>query len=143
MGYRRGFFGIFLALVLICLVAGAGLTAYNAGVSQGMFDSGRFAVPSGAAPAVPFYTPFGMYRPFGFQPFGFAFGFLRCLVPLFFILLLFMLFRFAFRPRWGRGWGAGLRGWDPTQDDIPPAVKEFHRKLHEQENQTPPPSESR
>lgn len=143
---RRIFFGILVALLLAGLVAVVGLTAYNAGIAQGAIASGVFVQPSTdgtGAPNAPLYLPFGGYHPFGYyRPFGFGFGVLGCLVPIFFFLLLFALFRFAFRPRWGRGWGGpGLRSrWDPSQGDIPPGVKEWHRRLHKEEGDTPPPT---
>ena len=101
----------------------------------------------GTVPVAPFVAPYGFYRPFGFgPPFGFGFGFLGCLVPFFFLLFIFALFRLVFRPRWGRGWGGpgmGMRGgWDSPQGDIPPAVKEWHRKLHEEESVPPPAATS-
>lgn len=144
MRYGRFLLGIVLTLLLVGVVAGAALTAYNAGVAQGMVTSGKLVVPSGdgsVAPAAPFYPPFAFGRPFGYRPFGFGFGLFGCLVPLFFIFLVFGLLRLVFRPRWGYGWGGpGRRGWDPSQGDMPERVKEWHRKLHEAENQTPPPA---
>ncbi len=136
MRYGRIFMGVVLALLLVGLVAGVGVTAYNAGIMQGVVESGRFVPPTtegGVAPTAPIW----IYGPGAFhRPFGFGFGFLGCLVPLFFIFLLFALFRFAFRPHWGHGgWKRG--GWDPAQGDIPPAVKEWHRKLHEEETAAP------
>lgn len=154
MGAGRVLFAVLATLLVVGVVAGIGFTAYNAGVSQGLVDSGKLVIQ--AAPVtgdgtttVP-VAPYGMYRGFGYGGYGWGgpfrggFGFLGCLVPLFFILLIFGLFRFAFRPRWGRGWGGpgmGMRGWGgPGNGDIPDGVKEWHRKLHEEENaaQTPP-----
>lgn len=136
MRYGRVLFGVVLALVVIGVLAGVGLTAYNAGVIQGAVANGKFVAPT-EGNTLPIVPQYGFYQPFGFyRPFGFGFGFLRCLVPLFFILLLLMLFRFAFRPRWGGHW---MRpGWDPSRGDFPPAVKEWHRKLHEEEANVPP-----
>jgi hypothetical protein len=148
MRFGRLLFGAVLALLLVGVVAGVGWTAYNAGITQGVVESGKLVPPTidgSPAPTAPFYAPYGFYGPYGFhRPFGFGFGFLGCLVPLFFIFLLFALFRLAFRPRWGRGWGGpwmrgGPGGWDPTKGEIPPAVQEWHRKLHETENQAPTP----
>jgi len=154
MRYGKILVGFLLALLVVGVLAGVGYTAYNAGVSQGLIDSGKLVLPAtnGVAPTVPYAAPFGapygFYRPFGFGPrFGGGFGFLGCLVPLFFIILLFALFRLAFRGRWGRGWGGpgmgmGMRGgWDPSSGNIPPDVKEWHRKLHEEdEKATTPPA---
>lgn len=158
MRFGRVLFGIVLALVVVGVVAGIGFTAYNAGLTQGIYESGKLVPPAAdgsVVPTAPMMAPFGYYRGFGFggyggfgRPFGFGFGFLGCLAPLLFFFLIFGLFRFVFRPHWGRGWGGrgwgggpGMRGgWgDTAEGDIPPAVREFHRKLHEEENTTPPP----
>jgi hypothetical protein len=81
--------------------------------------------------------PFGFYNAYGsHRPFGFGFGFLGCLVPILFFLLIFALFRFAFRPRWGGPWRYG--GWENGQGDIPPGVREWHRRMHEQDTAPPP-----
>ena len=137
MRYGRFLFGVVLTLLLVGLVAGVGWTAYNAGITQGVVESGKLVVPSGegnVVPAAPMYTPFRFYGAYGFRhPFGF--GILGCLVPLFFVFLLFALLRFAFRPRWGGGpWMRG--GWDSSQGDVPDRVKEWHRKLHEESSET-------
>lgn len=147
MRYGRVFFGIVLALVVVGVVAGVAWTAYNAGIYQGVAESGKLIPPTidgNTAPVAPFFGPYGFYGPLGFRRgFGFGFGIVGCLVPLFFIILLFALFRLAFRPRWGRGWGGPwMRGgwdgsWDPSKGNIPPAVQEWHRRLHETENQPP------
>lgn len=134
MENRRILFGIVLALLLIGVVAGVGWTAYNAGITQGVVESGKLVpltTEGGVAPT----APYGFYRPFGvYRPFGFGFGLLGCLVPILFLFLLFGLFRFMFRPRWGGPWMRGS-GWDPSKGDIPPGVKEWHRKLHDEETQ--------
>ena len=128
MQNRRFFLGIVLTLLFVGLLASVGWTAYNAGIAQGMVQNGTIVVPSSGAvlPNAPmYYGAFGFHRPFGF-------GIVGCLAPLFFFLLLFALFRFAFRPHWGGPWMRG--GWDPSQGDMPERVKEWHRKLHEQES---------
>lgn len=140
MRYGRFLLGVVLTLLLVGLVAGVAWTAYNAGIMQGIAQSGILTMPAteGTTAPTPNMVPFWFFRPFGFHPFGF--GFLWCLGPLFFFLIIFLLFRLAFRPNWGRGWGGGpwMRGdWDPSQSDIPPRVKEWHRKLHEDENKAP------
>src|SRR5581483_4445181 len=134
MNSGRIFLGIVLALLLILLVAGVGWYGYNMGIAQTALQNGQIA---------PLVRPYG----FGFyRPFGFGFGFLGCLVPLLFIFLIFGLFHFLFwGPRWGRGWGRGpwgygRFGWDPSQGDIPPQLKDLHRRLHESESTTPPPT---
>jgi hypothetical protein len=142
----RIFFAILLTLLLVGLVAGVTWYAYNVGVAQGAATSAALTTPpaEGTVPPTPYYPPYGFYRPFGFwHPFGF--GFLWCLFPFLFLLLLFGLGHLFFGPRrWGRGWGGpGMYGpgkWDPAQGDIPPGVKEWHQRLHEQDEETPPPS---
>jgi hypothetical protein len=133
MGRGRIVFGILIVLLLFGLIAGVGVTAYNAGVTRGMLT------PMGALPAAPNGTvmpPAPYYAPYMFwRPFGWGLGFLGCLVPFFVVLLLFALFRLAFGgPHWRRGYGMhAFHNWDSSQRDVPPVVQEWHRKLHEQE----------
>jgi hypothetical protein len=59
-----------------------------------------------------------------------------------FFLLLFALLRGAF---WGRRWGWGGRGIygyhgrDLERGEIPTPVKEWHRRLHEEDSTPPTP----
>lgn len=128
--------GVLLGLILFGVVAGASWYAYNVGVAQGVMQSAVLTAPAvegNVTPVVPVTVPFWYMQSFRFgHPFGFGFGFLGCLVPIFFFLLIFALFRFAFRPYWGRGWHR--YGGGPSDGDIPPQVKEWHRKLHDQES---------
>ncbi len=139
MRYGRFILGVILTLLLVGLVAGVGFTAYNMGVMQGAVVSGNLTPPvtGGVAPAAPYAAPFWFYGPFGFhRPFGF--GLVGCFVPLLFILLVFVLARLVFRPRWGMRGGPWMRGdWDPARGDVPERVKEWHKKLHDAENQAP------
>jgi hypothetical protein len=116
----RGRFVLSLLLVLV-IVAGAiglGTYAYNAGVAQGLAQSGRIAAPDGGA-VVPYYAPY--YH----QPFGFGFG--GFLFSCFFLLLIIGLVRAIFgRRHWGMH---GRRG--PWNGDFPPMAAEWHRKMHE------------
>ncbi len=105
--------GLLLVLVLILLAVGIGAYSYNLGVAQGMVDSGKFTVPS----------PYPFYGPFFFRPFGF--GFFGILGPLFLFLIFFALLRGLF---WGRHWGRYPGRWE---GQVPPAVEEWHRKMHE------------
>lgn len=108
--------GVLLALVLIAGAIGLGVSAYNAGVAQGMLASGKDVVPSIGVAPFPYY-----YRAFGFHPFGF----LSCLFPLLFLFLFFGLIRaFVWRGRWGMH----HRHWD---GGVPPMFDEWHRKAHE------------
>ncbi len=110
----RFILGLLLVLVLIGLAVGMGAYVYNAGVAQGMADSGKLTT-------TPYPYPF--YGPFFFRPFGF--GFLGLLGPLFLFLIFFALLRGLF---WGRYRGGYGRHWE---GGVPPAVEEWHRKMHE------------
>jgi hypothetical protein len=144
---RNGRFllGILLGLLLFGLIAGIGWYAYNIGVAQGLVESGNL-VPSttegGVVPPAPYVMPFGFHNAYAFhRPFGFGFGLLGCLVPILFLLLIFALFRLLFRPFWGGPWRRG--GWDTADGEIPQGVREWHRRMHEQDNPPPPtPSQS-
>jgi hypothetical protein len=109
---RGGFSAILIAILLIAVVAGIGIYAYDVGASQGAVDSVNLIPPATGA------APYMYYRPFFFHPFGF-FG---LLVPIFFIFLLFALIRAIF---WG--WGHH-RHWD---DGVPHRFEEWHKRAHE------------
>ena len=122
MDRRRGF-GLLFWIIGILLLVGVGVLAYNAGVSQGLAESGRVVDPDG-------------YRgPYIDGP-GFGFGFFGLLFPILFILLLFALAKAAFgRPWGGHGpyydrpgpWMGGPGGW---QGAPPPMFEEWHRRAH-------------
>ncbi len=119
---------VLFALVVLAIVAGIGIYAYNIGVAQGLAGSAGLAAP-GVAP----HLYYG--RPFFFRPFGF--GFAGCLFPLLFIFLGLILLRGLFwHGRWGRGyWGHGPHGrWE---QDVPPMFEEWHRKAHEPQSPQP------
>jgi hypothetical protein len=117
--------GVLLAVVLIVGAVGMGVYAYNVGVTQGMVASGKVIAPTTDVAPVPYY------RPSFYRPFGFGFGFLGCLFPLFFLFLLFGVLRaFMWRGRWG--W-RHHRHWESGEHGIPPMVEEWHRKMHEQQ----------
>lgn len=138
---RRIIFGILLALVLIAGAVAIGATAYRAGVVRGLADSGQLVLPGGGdfgpRGGEPGYGFYG-HRPFGFGPFGFGFGFLQCLVPLFFFFLFFSLLRglFGWRRPWGWGWGGHHHGQGPWGKGVPPMFEEWHKQAH---GQAPPP----
>jgi hypothetical protein len=120
--------GFLLALLLVGGAAAIGITAYNAGVTQGLVESGQVVVAPGQA-----VGPYvGGYGPGWGQGIGF-FGFLGLLL---FFLLLIGLLRAAFgggrgRGGWGPGWGGpygrygrhGHWSWDER-------AREFHDELH-------------
>lgn len=113
----RIFLAILLVLVIVAGAVGLGTYAYNAGIAQGLAQSGKVVAPDGSA--VPYYGPF-FYRPFGFGFDGILFG---C----FFLFLIVGLIRAIF---WRRHWGMqGRRGmWN---GDVPPMAAEWHRKMHD------------
>ncbi len=119
---------VLLVLVLVALVAGVGIYAFNAGVAQGMVTTGKITVPDQGT------APYPYYGPFFYRPFGFGFGFLGCLFPLLFFFLIFALFRFIFwRGAWG--WHGPRRYWG---EGVPPAFDEWHRRAHEPKANTEP-----
>ena len=113
----RFILSIVLVIVIVAGAIGLGTYAYNAGVAQGLAQSGKIVAPDGAA--VPYYPPV-YYHPFGFGFGGFLFS---C----FFIFLIFGLIRAIFwRPHWG--WRSRRGPWN---SDFPPMAAEWHRKMHE------------
>jgi hypothetical protein len=115
----RFFLSMVLVLVIIAGAIGLGTYAYNAGIAQGLAQSGKVVVPDGGA------VPYPYYGPFAYHPFGFGFG--GFLFSCFFLFLIVGLIRaIFFRRHWG--WH-GRRGmWN---DDVPPMAAEWHRKMHE------------
>ena len=116
---------IALAVLLVLITAvgalGLGMYAYNAGVTQGLAQSGRIVAPDGGA-VVPYYNPMP-YHPFGFGFPGFLFS---CL----FIFMIFGLIRAIF---FRRHWGMHSRR-DMWNGDFPPMAAEWHRKMHEKKS---------
>jgi hypothetical protein len=118
-----------LALVIIAGIAFLGVGAYNAGVSQGLAQSGQVVVTPGGYPVGPYIGGWG----YGYGH-GIGFGFFGFLGTLFFIFLLFGLLRAAFGGRGRRAWG-GPGGWggprDPRiRDAWESRVREVHDELH-------------
>jgi hypothetical protein len=122
-----------LALVIIAGVAFLGVGAYNAGVTQGLAQSGQVVVTPGAYPVGPYIGGYG----YGF---GHGFGFFGFLGGLLFLFLFIGLLRAAFgghRRHWGGGPGAwgGPGRWggpgDPRfRDHWESRVREVHDELH-------------
>jgi len=115
----------FAVLAVAAVAAAVGFAAYNAGVSQGLAESARFAAAQpapGAAAPVPYLYPYP-YPYMWYRPWGFGFGFF----PFFFILLSLFLLRRAF---WGRRWGGHY-----YRDGVPPRFEEWHRRAHAREAQ--------
>ncbi|MCU1228298.1 MAG: hypothetical protein JWO97_1182 [Acidobacteria bacterium] len=101
--------GIRWAVIIgaLALAIGVGAFAYNAGLAQGIEQSGKIVAAPGAA--YPYY--YGWHRPFGF---GFLFG------PIFFVAFWIFVMRAIFGGHRWRG-RCGDRMFD-----------ERHRRAHEQ-----------
>jgi hypothetical protein len=131
----RGFLGLVATLIVVGLLVSAGAGIYQAGVTQGVIDAGRF--PAGATVPIAGYG-YGWHGP---DLFGLLFG-------LFFLFILFGIIRAAFFGGRGRGWGhhgygygpgpwgkgfgsgEGPGGWRGDRDS---RIAEWHRRLHEEE----------
>jgi hypothetical protein len=114
---------VFLAVMMIAMLAVVGVYTYNMGLAHGVAESGRaLAAPGGGVPIVAVWP-----RPWGFGFFPFF--------PLLFIAFWFFVVRRLFwRGAWGRGCGYG---------GVPPAFDEWHRRAHAQHSQqSPPPSQA-
>jgi hypothetical protein len=133
-------FRIISGLVLLVALVALGIFAYNAGVAHGLATNVQ--APAGEAQA----APYGYYwMPYHMPYWGFpGFGFLYCLIPLFFIFLAFAALRglFGFRRYgWHRmhygPWGmyAKDKNGEPWRE-VPPMFAEWHRKAHEQPTET-------
>jgi hypothetical protein len=124
---------VLAVIVVVGILAGLGVTVYNAGVSQGMVQGAGLATASGA-PAVAYgWYGVGPHWGWGFPLFGIFFWILG-------IFLVFALLRAVFGwGRWGRrGWddhGPGWGGPGPGGYGGPSgrrdAMERFHRELHE------------
>ena len=108
-----------IAALVIAAAAAIGVGAYNAGVAQGIAETGR------AIAAPPAGTPYVYVWP---RPWGFGFF---PIFPIFFLLFLFFVLRAVmWRGPWRGGWGCGY--------GVPPAFDEWHRRAHgEQPTSTP------
>lgn len=118
---------VIAVLLVVALVAGIGVFAYQAGVQQGTAQIVPNADGAVVAPrVVPYY--------YGLHPFWFGFGALSCLVPLFFIFLLVCLLNLIRFAIWGPGWGwghhHGWRGHWMHGEGVPPMFEEWHKKMH-------------
>ena len=107
--------GVALVILLVVGAAVIGTTAYNAGVTAGLVESGQVVVAPGQAVG-PYVGGYG----WGHGGFGF-FGFLGFLLYLF---LIFALIRAAF------GGGRGRGGWGPGGGGRYDRIREMHDELH-------------
>jgi hypothetical protein len=123
----RGVFAVLAAIVVVAVIAGIGIGAYNAGVSEGVAEAARAAQAAGEGEAV--VIPPYVGGPYGYgygHGWGGGFGFFGFLLFILGFFLIIGLIRAAFG--WGR-WGGGGRGpggWDGRRE----RMEELHRELH-------------
>lgn len=127
---RRVVIGILVVLLLAVVAVTVGGFAYQAGVAQGLANSGSLVAPDGGGVA-PYYfygAPGFRGGPWGWG-WGFGFGFLRCLFPLLGFFLIFALLRGFF---WRGGHWGGRRGWGGPggEGGAPQMFEEWHRQAH-------------
>jgi hypothetical protein len=123
---------IIAVLVLIAAIAGIAFFAFQAGVAKG--SPVTIQAPSGQTAPAP-YPYYGYGMPF-YRPWGFGFGFLGFLIPLFLFFLVLRAFRFLF---WGPRWGWGHRGpwrYGWGEGGVPPMFEEWHKRAHGEAGQT-------
>ncbi len=134
MSERSGFRIVAGGMLVLALLAGAaavGYVAYNAGLSQGAATGGMQVAPPAGAP-IPYYG----VAPYPYHPFGF--GFLGCLAPLFFLFIVFAVFRMVIGG--GMGWRhhGGPWGWGARGPFMPDDMRRhwqekaeaWHREQH-------------
>jgi hypothetical protein len=129
---------VLLTLLLVGGAAALGYMAYSAGVAQGAAQAGAQIAPAAPSAAlqgpsagapVPYYGyPAYWYRPFGF-------GFLGCLVPLFFLFLVFFAVRMVFGGfgwRHHGPWGGhhGPWGSEEMKNHWRERAEQWHREMH-------------
>ncbi len=111
--------GVLLVLVLIAGAVGMATYSYQMGVAQGMADTGKLVAPAAGA------APYPYWGPMFFRPFGWGFGFIGLLFPLFFLFLIFGLVRGVFG--YGR-WGGHRGMWEGRAHQT---FDDWHRQAHE------------
>jgi hypothetical protein len=131
---------ILLAIVLIGGAVTLGVSAYNAGVTAGLAQTGQVVVTNGG-----YLAPGAAYVGYGWGfGWGHGFGFFGFLGGLLFLFLLIGLIRAAFGgPR--RGWGPGYghrHGWGPGgwEDRAREAHNAWHREHPGDPNRSDRPS---
>jgi hypothetical protein len=113
MNNRHLFGALAVGALLLVAAAAIGVGAYNAGVAQGIAESGRMiAAPPAAGTPYVYVWP----RPWGFGYFPFF--------PVLFLLFFFFLVR-------GLLWrGHRHGGWRYRYEGVPPMFEEWHRRAH-------------
>jgi len=123
---RRWIAGIVSVLVLVAIGGAIANNAYQAGLAQGLAQSGQ---PGDQPRPGPYY-----YGPWGYGWVGHGFGFFGgFLFMLFFIFLIFAVLRGLWF--WGRG-GPGHWHRGPSGAGAPPWFEEWHRRAHEGKQDT-------
>jgi hypothetical protein len=123
----RTFAGVLLAIIVVVGGIFLGVSAYNAGVTQGLVESGQ-VVATGPYVGGPYL---GWGYGWGHGP---GFGFFGFLATLFFIFILIGLIRAAFGNR--RGWGGPGR-WDHHEGGWEQRARERHDAWHRREGDRP------
>lgn len=129
--FGRGVFRLIAAIALIALLGAAGASIYQAGLTQGLAQTGTAVAPA----VVPYY--------YGWHPFGFGgglFGFFGGLLFLFLIIGLLRAIFFGGRRGWG---GPGRGGWSGHDHD-PSGMRGFRgspwesraREVHDEWHRT-------
>lgn len=130
--YSRPWRALLVGLLLIGAMAAVAYYGYQAGMARGLAEGASLTTPEGGViPVVP-YAPYFYPRAFGFGPLG-------CLIPFLFFFLFFALFKGMF---WGRHWGSGHGHgkYGPEGSEVPPMVREWHRRMHHPEAGGPGPA---
>ncbi len=131
-------FRILAGLVILAAIAGIAAFSYRAG----MMNAAVLNLPADGTELRQFGP--GFNHGFGGMSYGRhggffnPFGFLKCLIPLF---LLFLVFGFFRRMMWGRhmmhGFGHGPWGHHGEGSGVPSMFDEWHRRAHEKPAEKP------
>jgi len=139
--FKHVVFRIIAGMVLLVAIAGIAFFAFSAGVTHGAALDVKSLATQGDGQMI----PLGGYGHTHFYFPAFGFGCFGLLAPLFlFFLALAALRHLLWGPRWGWGWRHRMHhhmhehGHGPWDDDIPPMVAEWHRKMH---NENEPPAD--
>jgi hypothetical protein len=133
-----GFFRFFAFLLLVGLLAVAGVNIYNAGVTAGINSDIGKAIADGAQ--IPAGYVSGAYLG---QPWGGGFGFGGFLIGLFFLFLFFGLIRAVFGfGRWrGQPGPGGYRRWG-RHSGWHDYMGSWHEEQHGKAPETPAPDKA-
>lgn len=142
---------VVLGLVVAAVLVAAGFALFNVGAAYGLRQAPEWAQLMGQRMEADgmgmmngqhmgmmpggHMMSYGRMGGWGWRPFG-GFGFLSCLIPLFFIFLVFALVRgmFGWR-RWGWHGGHGPHGWEQRGRE---KFDEWHKQAHSSGNEPAP-----